>query len=101
RNYVATATLDNGATRIVTQQVVYSSSDPSVAEATNQMGNRSLVKAVGPGVATISATHPDTGVTSTASNGDAVMTVRSATGGSPGGPTPLATPFGMNLEDPV
>src|SRR6185295_8012384 len=103
RNYITTATLDNGATKIVTQQVVYTSSDPTVAEATNQDGNRSLVKALKPGVATISARHPDTGVTSTASGGDAVMAVRSATGpspgGSPGGPTPLATPLGLSLED--
>lgn len=47
----------------------------SVAQTPNTPGNKSLVNAVGPGMATISATDPGTGISSTPSGGDATLTV--------------------------
>jgi len=64
-----------GSTQNLTQLVVYASSNPSVASAPNTPGNRSRVDAVAVGIATISATHVATGVTSTASGGDATFIV--------------------------
>jgi uncharacterized protein YjdB len=50
----------------LTQQVVYSSSDPSVAVADNLPPSRSRVRTVGAGTATITATYYPTGVSGTA-----------------------------------
>jgi hypothetical protein len=61
---------------LFTQRVEYFSSDPNVVVATNQNGNRSRIVAVGPGTATISAFDPGTGLTSTESNDDTVVTVQ-------------------------
>ena len=74
-NFTATGHFAGGHDENLTQRVIYSSDDLNVAVPTNQDGNRSLVEAVGVGTATISATDPDTGITSTASGGDAVLTV--------------------------
>ncbi|HEY2387881.1 MAG TPA: Ig-like domain-containing protein [Candidatus Binatia bacterium] len=74
-NFTATGHFAGGHDENLTQRVIYSSDDLNVAVPTNQDGNRSLVEAVGEGTATISATDPDTGITSTASGGDAVLTV--------------------------
>ncbi len=49
-------------TVLMTQDVVYVSSDPSVVVATNQPGNRSLLRTVGAGTAVITATDPVTGI---------------------------------------
>jgi hypothetical protein len=65
-----------GVVEPVTQRVVYTSSDPAVVMATNDPGNRSRIVAVGGGTATISARDQATGVTSTASGDDTVVTVR-------------------------
>ena len=46
----------------LTQEVVYTSSDPSVAKAENAPGDRSLIVALKPGVAVISARDPATGI---------------------------------------
>ena len=54
------------ATELVTQSLVYSSSDPAVAVADNVPGSRSRVRTVGAGTAVITATHPPTGITATA-----------------------------------
>src|SRR6185369_5092813 len=77
----------------LTQQVTYASSNAAVAEAPNTDGNRGLVNAVGPGVATISATHGATGITSGASGGSAEFTVVIPPTPTPTrtGPTPTAT----------
>ena len=73
--FTATGHFDGGTTENVTQKVNYSSSDPAVAVATNTEGNRSLVDAVGDGTAVITATDPDTGITSSTGGGDATLTV--------------------------
>ena len=51
---------------LMTQRLVYASSDPSVAVADNTLGQRSRVRTVGAGTATITATDVATGVTGTA-----------------------------------
>jgi len=75
QNFTATGFFAGGGTRNLTQHVTYTSSDPNVAVAPNDAGRRSRVEAVAPGSATISATDPATGISSTASGGDAVLTV--------------------------
>jgi uncharacterized protein YjdB len=52
-------------TELLTQRLVYSSSDPSVAVADNTPGQRSRVRTVGAGTATITATDATTGVFAT------------------------------------
>jgi hypothetical protein len=74
--YTVTGHYAGGATVNLTQDVVYASDDAGVAVATNEAGNRSRVTAVGAGVATISATDPQSGVSTTDSGDDAVMTVQ-------------------------
>jgi len=75
KSLVATGTFEGGVTRNLTQQLVYTSSDPGVATAANPDGNKSNVVAVAPGTTTISALDPVTGVASADSNGNAVVTV--------------------------
>jgi hypothetical protein len=64
-----------GASEIGTQKLVYSSSDPNVAVATNDFYVRGRVNAIAGGTATITATDPATGVTSADSGENAVLTV--------------------------
>src|SRR5262249_28301742 len=64
RFFTATGFYDGGTERNLTQSVTYSSSDTSVAVATNQAGQKSRVAAVGPGVAIIKATDLTTGIVS-------------------------------------
>jgi hypothetical protein len=102
QTYVATGTYTNGSTQNLTQKLTYSSSDPSVAVATNEVGNKSKVNAVGPGTATISAVDPVSGISTTASAGDATLTVivpATPTGPTPTGPTP--TPTGPTPTNPT
>jgi hypothetical protein len=75
QSFTATGHYEGGGTRNLTQQLDYASSAPGVAVATNTPGNKSKVDAVGAGMATISATDPVSGVSSTDSGGDAVVTV--------------------------
>ncbi len=75
QNYTATGHYGGGGTKNITQDVDYASSDANVAIATNLAGNKSRVEAVGSGTATISATDPATGVTSTTSGGDVTLHV--------------------------
>jgi hypothetical protein len=63
-NYTATGVYDNGVPRNLTQKVEYASSDPTVAEAPNAEGNKGQVKALAPGVVTITATDPVSGISS-------------------------------------
>ena len=90
--YTAIGQLSDGNTRNMTQKVVYSSSNTSVAVCPNTDGNKSLVQAVGVGTTTISATDPVTEIT-TEADGRSTLTVRAA-GSSPGAgtPTPRTTP---------
>jgi len=62
QNYTATGHYGGGATRNLTQQVEYASSDPAVARAPNAEGSRSRIEAVAPGIATITARHPESGI---------------------------------------
>src|SRR5262249_3900617 len=59
----------------LTQRVVYTSSDPSVASAPNTPGNRSRVEALRPGTTTIAATDPISGLSTTDSGDDATLHV--------------------------
>lgn len=74
-NFVATGFYEGETSQNLTQKVVWSSTDLNVAIATNTPGNKSLVDCVGQGAALIIATDPDTGITSTQSGGDALLTV--------------------------
>jgi uncharacterized protein YjdB len=78
QHFTATGHYAGGATRNLTQRVVYASSDPAIAHATNTKGDRSRIDAVAPGTATITAREPKTGVTSNAGGGDASFTVLGA-----------------------
>ena len=73
--YTAIGHFGGGVTQNLTQEVVYSSSDPGVASAPNTPGDRSRIDAVAPGTATISAAHPTAGITTTDTGDDAQLTV--------------------------
>ncbi|MCC6767237.1 MAG: Ig-like domain-containing protein [Deltaproteobacteria bacterium] len=75
QRYTATGHFGGGVTQNLTQELVYSSSDSSVASAPNDAGDRSRVDALTPGATTISATHPTAGVSTTDSGDDAALTV--------------------------
>jgi uncharacterized protein YjdB len=78
QHFTATGHYASGATRNLTQRVRYASSDPGVADASNAKGDRSRIAAIAPGTAVVSATDPETGVTSHATDGDATITVLGA-----------------------
>ncbi len=74
--FTATATFSNGDTgKNVTTRVEYRSSDPTVAEATNEAGSPSKVVPLKVGTTVISAVDLTTGVSSDDSDGSAVLTV--------------------------
>ncbi len=75
QRYTAIGHFGGGVTQNLTQEVVYSSSDPGVASAPNTPGDRSRIDAVAPGTATISAAHPTAGITTTDTGDDAQLTV--------------------------
>ena len=75
RSLTAALLYGGGLTETVTQRVSYASSDPSVVEATNEPGNRSRIVARAGGTATISAFDLVTGLSSTTSGDDTVVTV--------------------------
>ena len=75
RRFTATGHFTTGLTQNLTQRVEWTSSAPTVAGADNTQGDRSRVDAFGPGVATIAARDPLTGITSTSSDDDATVTV--------------------------
>ena len=81
--------LSDGNTKNLTQKVVYSSSDTTVAVCPNADGNKSQVQAVGIGTATITATDSKTQI-----SGSATLTVRAPSGptSTASTPTPNATP---------
>ncbi|MEO6026474.1 MAG: Ig-like domain-containing protein, partial [Candidatus Binatia bacterium] len=76
--FTATADLVGGGTANYTQKVIWTSSNPGVGFAPNTTNDRSRISAVSPGIATISATDPVSGVTSTASADDAMFNVPGA-----------------------
>ncbi len=70
-DYLTALALDDaGAYRNATQDVIWSSSDPTVAAVTNTDGERSRVDGVSPGIATIYATDPRSGTVSAAATFD-------------------------------
>ena len=73
----ATGYYAGGVTRNLTQHVDYRSSDPGIVAAPNAKGDKSRIETVGIGSATVSAVDPESGVTSTASGGDATVNVES------------------------
>jgi len=78
-NYTTTGHYDNGVTKNLTQKVDYSSSDPTVAAAPNEVGNRGKVNGLTPGVVTISATDPTSGIATTDTGGvSGTLTVQGA-----------------------
>ncbi len=78
-NYTATGFDAVGLSKNMTQKVEYASSDPTVAAAPNESGNKGRVNGLKPGVVTISATDPATGVSTTGSGGvSGTLTVEGA-----------------------
>jgi Bacterial Ig-like domain (group 2) len=75
QRYTATGHFGGGITQNLTQDVIYSSSDPSVADAPNDEGDRSRVDAIAPGTTTISAMHPTAGISTTDTGDDAQLIV--------------------------
>ncbi len=71
----ATGKTQGGEGANLTQEVDYTSNDPAVVLIAPDAEHRSRIVAVAPGSATISAKDPVTGITSTASGGDIVITV--------------------------
>ncbi len=69
----ATGHYAGGTTRNLTQHVDYRSSDPTVATVPNTAGDKSRIELNAPGTATISATDPKTGV-STSSDTTSTIT---------------------------
>jgi hypothetical protein len=73
--YTALGHYVGGGTQNLTQTVTWASSDPGVAAALNTPGNKSQVQGVSPGAATIAATDPSSGISSTDSGDDGALTV--------------------------
>jgi uncharacterized protein YjdB len=75
QHFTVTGHYPGGATRNLTQQVRYLSSDPAVALARNRRGDRSRVEAVASGTATISAFHAESKLSTDDSGTSATLTV--------------------------
>ena len=87
--YTASGLLSDGNKKNMTQKVVYSSSNTSVAVCPNADGNKSQVQVVGIGTAVISAVDPVTEI-GTGAEGSGTLTV-SVPGATATAPTPAAT----------
>jgi hypothetical protein len=78
-NFTATGHYQNGTTKNLTQRVDYTSSDPTVAEAPNTEGNKGKVNGLAPGVVTITAVEPLSGISSNDTGGvNGHLTVQAA-----------------------
>jgi uncharacterized protein YjdB len=71
----AEGTFDDASTEDISNDVVWTSSDPSVATVSNEPGTEGELRALKEGVTLISVMEPDTGVTSGPSGGDGVVSV--------------------------
>jgi uncharacterized protein YjdB len=71
----AVGTFDDGSTDDVTNDVVWTSSNPAVAVVSNDPGTEGEVHALQNGTTVISVVDPETGVASGPSGGDAVVSV--------------------------
>ncbi len=74
-DYTVIGYFTGGFTRNLTQRVIYASSNPAIAQATNTPGNRSRVLAKAVGTVTISATDPISGLRTTDAGNDATLHV--------------------------
>ncbi len=90
QSFQVMALFSDGVERNVTQKVQYASSDPTVASAPNEQGNRGRVLTHKVGKVTISVSDESTGVSSATSGGNAELTVVEGSG-SPN-PRVTATP---------
>ena len=78
-NFTATGHYDNAVEKNLTQKVDYTSSDPTIAQAPNQDGNKGKIIGVSPGVVTIIATDPVTHISSNDAGGvNGQLTVQGA-----------------------
>jgi uncharacterized protein YjdB len=75
RSLDAEGTFDNDTLGDISNKVIWSTSDPSVARVSNDPGSQGELTAVGDGTATISVVDPATGISSDASGGNAVILV--------------------------
>ena len=73
KRLTATGTFSDLTTRDLTTSLTWTTSAPSIATVSDASGSSGLVTSVAPGIATIRATHPTTGI-----GGSAVVTVSSA-----------------------
>ncbi len=71
----AVGTFDDQSTDDVTNDVVWTSSNPAVAVVSNDAGSEGEVRALQNGTAVISVVDPETGIASGPSGGDAVVSV--------------------------
>ncbi len=76
--YTVTGHFTGGVTLNLTQRVVYGTSNEAIASAPNTSGNRSRVNALATGSATVSATDPISGISTTDSGNDATLHVAGA-----------------------
>lgn len=92
----AEGTFNDETTDDVTSDVEWHSSNPAVASVSNLEGSRGEVVAVSDGVAVISAIDLETGITSTATGGDAIVTVAGTLASIRISPLEEAIPTGFN-----
>jgi uncharacterized protein YjdB len=76
QDYFVRGVFPDGVTRNLTRQVIFASSHPTVAAVSNVPPTRSRVTALKVGTATISATDPISGISTTDSGADATFHVR-------------------------
>lgn len=96
--YTATGHFADGSTLNVSQTLVYHSSDPSIAVASNAESARSRVDAVRAGTVSIRATDPASGLTTTATGDDATLTVTGGLVAITLGPTTATRRPGQSLR---
>jgi hypothetical protein len=85
--FTATGHYVGGATKNITQQCTYSTSNSTIAVAPNDAGDKSRIDTVASGTVTVFATDPSTQIA-----GDATLTVRTPSATKTPTPTPTVTP---------
>jgi hypothetical protein len=71
----ARAAFDDGSSENIGSDVVWTSSDPSIAEIGNESPKKAILESKQVGRITASAVEPVSGISTTASNGDGVVTI--------------------------
>ncbi|MDG2304175.1 MAG: Ig-like domain-containing protein [Candidatus Binatia bacterium] len=97
----ALATFDNGLGADVSEEVLWSSDQASVAVVSGVAGTRGRVTGMFPGTANISAVHGVTGIASPVSEGEITVLAPTPTPGPSATPTPEFTPFVEQIRDLV